>query len=149
MNVSNSLLVTWNVLSIYVDQEATVVVSCQRRTYTYSYDNDGNMVGRTRTSDSQVTTFTYSGLGGGGEVNPRARRWSPDHRPDQGSGRRLRGQGFRFPVFFLVPKLCLGTQSAKLRFARRRNRVSWECVPKQSLGTRRTRSQSGRETFAQ
>src|SRR5207245_1235394 len=28
-------------------------------TYTYSYDNDGNMVGRTRTSDSQVTTYTY------------------------------------------------------------------------------------------
>jgi RHS repeat-associated protein len=28
-------------------------------TYTYSYDNDGNMIGRTRTSDGQVTTFTY------------------------------------------------------------------------------------------
>jgi RHS repeat-associated protein len=28
-------------------------------TYTYSYDNDGNMVGRTRTSDNQVTTYTY------------------------------------------------------------------------------------------
>jgi RHS repeat-associated protein len=26
---------------------------------TYSYDNDGNMIGRTRTSNNQVTTYTY------------------------------------------------------------------------------------------
>jgi RHS repeat-associated protein len=28
-------------------------------TYSYAYDNDGNMVGRTRTSDGQVTTYTW------------------------------------------------------------------------------------------
>src|SRR5947209_11531640 len=28
-------------------------------TYTYAYDSAGNMTGRTRTSDGQVTTFTW------------------------------------------------------------------------------------------
>ena len=46
--------------------------------------------------------------------------------------------GLRAEIIFLVPKLCLGTQVAKLRFAEgtAAKRSFATCVPKQSLGTR-------------